>query len=141
MHALNLKALHFLGILRFSVWIILIEIAFYVKSQTSQHSLVIPQVVGYGPRDPLSMSPVERVPGRLGRPRKAPPPPPPPWDDGGTGDGMGDMASEPPHMQFADPALGVALEQMRQLRVDCNTVLVDVDKRQMVYVSCGYRCC
>ncbi|KAK4299185.1 hypothetical protein Pmani_028532 [Petrolisthes manimaculis] len=91
------------------------------------------KVVGYGPRDPLCMSPVERVPGRLGRPRKAPPPPPPPWDDGGTGDGMGDMASEPPHMQFADPVLGVALEQMRQLRVDCNTVLVDVDKRQMVY--------
>lgn len=93
------------------------------------------QVVGYGPRDPLNHSPVERIPGRLGRPRKAQPPPPPTWDDGGATDGLEDVASEPSFPQFSDPSLGNTLEQMRQLRIDCNTALVDMDKRQMVYVS------
>lgn len=91
------------------------------------------KVVAYGPRDPLNTSPVERVPGRLGRPRKVQPPPPPMWDDGGATDGLEDVATEPSYHQFADPSLGNALEQMRQLRIDCNTALVDMDKRQMVY--------
>ncbi|XP_045604424.1 uncharacterized protein [Procambarus clarkii] len=91
------------------------------------------KVVGYGPRDPLNVSPVERVPGRLGRPRKVQPPPPPMWDDGGATDGLEDVATEPSYHQFGDPSLGNALEQMRQLRIDCNTALVDMDKRQMVY--------
>ncbi|KAK8396806.1 hypothetical protein O3P69_005044 [Scylla paramamosain] len=91
------------------------------------------KVVGYGPRDPLAHSPVERIPGRLGRPRKAQPPPPPTWDDGGATDGLEDVASEPSFHQFSDPSLGNTLEQMRQLRIDCNTALVDMDKRQMVY--------
>lgn len=91
--------------------------------------------MGYGPRDPLAHSPVERIPGRLGRPRKAQPPPPPTWDDGGATDGLEDVATEPSFHQFSDPSLGNTLEQMRQLRIDCNTALVDMDKRQMVYVS------
>lgn len=57
------------------------------------------------------------------------------WDDGGATDGLEDVATEPSYHQFADPSLGNALEQMRQLRIDCNTALVDMDKRQMVYVS------
>ncbi|XP_066961241.1 uncharacterized protein [Macrobrachium rosenbergii] len=91
------------------------------------------KVVGYGPRDPINTSPVERVPGRLGRPRKVQPPPPPVWDDGGATDGLEDLDAEPDHHQFGDPSLGNTLEQMRQLRIDCNTALVDMDKRQMVY--------
>ncbi|KAG7172877.1 Oocyte zinc finger protein XlCOF20-like [Homarus americanus] len=91
------------------------------------------KVVGYGPRDPLNTSPVERIPGRLGRPRKVQPPPPPMWDDGGATDGLEDIATEPSYHQFGDPSVGNALEQMRQLRIDCNTALVDMDKRQMVY--------
>ncbi|CAL4079996.1 unnamed protein product [Meganyctiphanes norvegica] len=91
------------------------------------------KVVGYGPRDPMNTSPMERVPGRLGRPRKIQPPPPPVWDDGAATDGLEDIASEPSYHQFADPSLGAALEQMRQLRIDCNTALIDMDKRQMVY--------
>lgn len=57
------------------------------------------------------------------------------WDDGGATDGLEDIATEPSYHQFGDPSLGNALEQMRQLRIDCNTALVDMDKRQMVYVG------
>ncbi|KAG0711726.1 hypothetical protein GWK47_020029 [Chionoecetes opilio] len=95
------------------------------------------KVVGYGPSDPMTHSPVERIPGRLGRPRKALPPPPPTWDDGGATDGLEDVGTEPSFHQFSDLSLGNTLEHMRQLRIDCNTALVDMDKRQMVYVSIG----
>ncbi|KAK7074080.1 hypothetical protein SK128_016221 [Halocaridina rubra] len=91
------------------------------------------KVVGYGPRDPVCTSPVERIPGRLGRPKKVEPPPPPVWDSGTATDGLDDLGSEPAFSQFADTSLGVTLEKMRQLRIDCNTALVDMDKRQMVY--------
>ena len=44
-------------------------------------------------------------------------------------------AAEPPHSLFEDSSLSISLEQMRELRVDCNVALVDTTQEHVVYVS------
>lgn len=45
--------------------------------------------------------------------------------------------NDPSHEHFENNSLAVSLQLMRELRVDCNVVLVDPAKEHVVYVSTG----
>ena len=95
------------------------------------------QVVDYGSKDTFIPSPFDEPPDYLSSKDI---PSPAPYNEN-IDEGPDDVV-EPSFHQFYDSSLNNTLEQMRQLKIDCNTALVDVDKQHVVYVSliCKYRC-